>query len=306
MASQSDRETDDYLTRRSQEVTDRVCAIIVSYNPGSTLLENIAALDDQVEKVIVVDNGSSGDSMSRLKAVENLGVDVLRNPSNLGIAAALNQGVQYALRQGFPWVITFDQDSRVTPGFVRGMLTTFRLAENKNSVALLAPSYIDQHSGIRVYSTSMPDGRIITAMTSGSLLSAAVISALGPFDESLFIDYVDTDFCLRARRRGMIILQSRAVLLHSLGRTTFHRFLGLRYGTTNHSWQRRYYITRNRLRLLLRYWNDWPWVWREVRALLLHGVKIALVEQDKWRKFRAIAVGTADAFLGKVGKRVEL
>jgi rhamnosyltransferase len=104
----------------------------------------------------------------------------------------------------------------------------------------------------------------------------------------------------------MTILQSPAVLFHSMGRSTFHRFIWLPYGVTNHSWQRRYYITRNRLRLLMRYPTDWPWVWREVRALFLHGAKIVLVEQDKWKKFRAMAIGAIDALIGKVGKQIEL
>lgn len=306
MTSQLDLGVLDRATRRQASLTDRVCAVIISYNPGPTIFENIAALADQVDEVIVVDNGSSDDALSRLSEIEGLGIKVLHNGSNLGIAAALNQGIDCALRQKFPWILTFDQDSRVTPGFVRGMLETYRSAGDMGSVALVAPSYFDQRSGIRVRCTSMRDGTIITAMTSGSLMSAAAIRVLGQFDESLFMDYVDTDFSLRARRRGMVILQSPSVLFHSLGRTTFHHFLGLRYGVTNHSWQRRYYITRNRLRLLLRYREDWPWVWREVRAFFLHGAKIVFVERDKWKKFRAITNGAAHAFLGKVGKQVEL
>jgi rhamnosyltransferase len=129
---------------------------------------------------------------------------------------------------------------------------------------------------------------------------------LGPFDESLFIDAVDTEYCLRARQSGMMILQSHAVLSHSLGRTTYHRLFGLRFGTTNHSPGRHYYITRNRLRLLARYAGDWPWVWREVRGMLFDDAKIILVEPNKWSKFRAMAAGAADALSGKFGKQIEL
>jgi rhamnosyltransferase len=306
MKSRSEPRIDDYSTAEYSPCHGRVCAVVVTYNPGPALLNNISAVANQVDEVIIVDNDSSGDALRRLTALEGRGIHVLRNHCNRGIAVALNQGIRLALSLEFPWILTLDQDSKVTAGFVHEMLQTFRLAGNPESIALIAPSYIDQHSGIRVHSTRNRDGSIITAMTSGSLTSAAAIRALGPFDESLFMDYVDTEYCLRARRQGMVILQSPAVLFHSLGKTTFHHFLGFRYGVTNHSWQRRYYITRNRLRLLLRYYTDWPWVWREIRAFFLHGAKIALVEQDKWKKFRAMAGGTADAFLGKVGKQVEL
>jgi rhamnosyltransferase len=150
------------------------------------------------------------------------------------------------------------------------------------------------------------NGEILTTMTSGSMMPASAMNEVGPFDESLFMDYVDIEFCLRARRKRMLILQSSAVLFHSLGRTTYHRLFGLAFGATNHSAARRYYITRNRLILLMRYAADWPWAWREWRAMLFETVKIVLVENNKWRKFRAMAVGTADALTGRVGKRIEL
>jgi rhamnosyltransferase len=104
----------------------------------------------------------------------------------------------------------------------------------------------------------------------------------------------------------MLILQSPAVLFHSLGRITHHRFFGFAFKTTNHSAARRYYITRNRLRLLASYATDWPWAWREGRAMLTEAVKIAVVEEDKLNKFRAFIAGVADAVGGKAGKQIEL
>lgn len=150
------------------------------------------------------------------------------------------------------------------------------------------------------------NGQILTTMTSGSMVSMAAIRKLGFFDESLYMDAVDIEFCLRARREGMLILQSPAVLLHSLGQTSYYRLFGLRFGVTNHAANRRYYMTRNRLRLLMRYAADWSWTWRESRTMLLDVAKIVLAEDNKWRKFRAIAAGIADACRGKVGKQVEL
>ncbi len=58
--------------------------------------------------------------------------------------------------------------------------------------------------------------------------------------------------------------------------------------------------------LLVPYEADWSWAWREIKALFAEAVKIALVEDNKWKKFRAMAAGTADALIGKMGKRIEL
>ncbi len=284
-----------------------VCAVIVTYNPQVTFIENIAMVAAQVGGVVVVDNGPSGATEQYLRELEGqLSCKVIRNPENLGIAAALNLGVKFAMQAGFGWVCTFDQDSRVSERFIPQMLETYQRAPDPEKVALIAPSYVDRESGINVRLRCAGDGEILAAMTSGSMIPVSVIRQLGFFDESLFIDAVDTEFCLRARQKGMSILQSPAVLLHSLGRTTYHRFLGLQFGATNHSAARHYYIARNRLRLLSRYAGDWPWVWREIRGMIFDDVKILLVEDQKWQKFRAMAAGAADALSGKFGKQIEL
>ncbi len=287
--------------------TQSVCAVIVTYNPRATFIDNIGAVAAQVGHVVVVDNSSSGETKQHLQELETrLGCKVIRNHQNLGIAVALNLGVKCAMEAGFDWVCTFDQDSRVSDGFISQMLETYQQAEHPEEIALVAPTCVDRESGVRINMLRSSKGEILLAMTSGSMIPSRAIRDVGTFDESLFMDYVDTDFCLRARRKGMLILQSPAVLYHSLGRTTFHNFFGLPFGVTNHSAGRRYYITRNRLRLLWRYASDWPWVWREIRAIVLQVAKIIFVEHNKWKKFRAMVAGTADAVLGRMGKRIEL
>lgn len=284
-----------------------VCAVFVTYKPRPTFIPNIEAVAAQVNQVVVVDNGSSGETEQHLQELEaRLGCKVIRNRQNLGIAAALNLGVNYATEAGFDWVCTFDQDSRVCAEFFSKMLGVFERAPHPERIALLTPRYVDRETGIDLRLRRARDGEILTTLTSGSMIPSSAIRKLGLFDESLYIDAVDTEYCLRARQSGMLILQSPAVLLHSLGRTTYHHFLGLRFGTTNHSPGRHYYITRNRLRLLVRYAADWPWVWREVRGMLFDDAKIILVEPNKWNKFRAMAAGAADALSGKFGKQIEL
>lgn len=285
----------------------RVCAVVVTYNPHPTFAGNIAALGAQVHHIVIVDNGSSGGTEQLLQAFETRqNCTLIRNHQNLGIAAALNLGVKYAMAAGFNWVATFDQDSRVSDGFISQMLQTYRQASHPERIALIAPTYVDRESGIPGPLVRARNGEILHTMTSGSMMPSSAIQKLGVFDESLYMDYVDIEFCLRARRMGMLILQSPAVLFHSLGRITRHCFFGRGFGTTNHSAARRYYITRNRLRLLMHYTGDWPWVWRDVKAMLAEATKIALVEDNKWKKFQAMAAGTADALSGTTGKKVEL
>ncbi|HEX4426178.1 MAG TPA: glycosyltransferase family 2 protein [Terriglobales bacterium] len=288
-------------------MNESVCAVIVTYNPQARFVEDVAAIAAQVGCVVVVDNGSSNESAKPLLGLETRpSYKIIRNLQNLGIAAALNQGVNYAIDGGFDWICTFDQDSSVGDGFISIMLETYFRSADLEKVALITPTYVDRDSGIPVRLRRARNGEILATMTSGTLVPTKAIRKLGLFDETLFIDGVDTEFCLRARRQGMSILQSPAVLTHSLGRTTYHHLLGLHFGATNHSAARRYYIARNRWILLARYASDWPWVWREIKTMVFDSTKIALVEESKWAKFRAMAAGTRGAIAGRVGKQREL
>ncbi len=283
---------------------ESVCAVIVTYNPQPTFVDGIGAIAAQVREVVVVDNGSSGDTEPYLQELETRPrCRVIRNRQNLGVATALNLGVKHAIEAGYDWVCTLDQDSTVCTDFIAQMLATYRRAPQPERIALLAPSYVDRESKIPVRLRRSASGEVLEAMTSGSMIPSLAIRKLGFFDEDLFIDGVDTEFCLRARREGMVIVQTPAVLFHSLGRATYHQLFGLHFGATNHSAERHYYICRNRIRLLARYSKDWPWVWREIRGAVFEIAKIGLVEGDKWKKVRAMAAGVVDALSGKAGNR---
>ena len=90
-------------------------------------------------------------------------------------------------------------------------------------------------------------------MTPGALMKSETYQKLGPFEDQLFIDGVDTEYALRMRAAGYKIVESNVVLNHSLGKMTPHTFAGRHIFVTNHNPQRRYFITRNRIVLLRRY-----------------------------------------------------
>ena len=70
----------------------RVIAIVVNYNGGQLLSECIRSLLSQsrpFDRILIVDNASSDDSLKAIEA-EFQGVDILRQPTNIGFAAANN------------------------------------------------------------------------------------------------------------------------------------------------------------------------------------------------------------------------
>ncbi|MHB1657592.1 MAG: glycosyltransferase [Burkholderiales bacterium] len=94
-----------------------ICAIIVTYQPQSALLERATAIALQVGVVIVVDNASGNayssifDSLLRLK-----NLTLIFNSENYGIAQALNTGIRHAAATGYDWTILLDQDTSFDQG----------------------------------------------------------------------------------------------------------------------------------------------------------------------------------------------
>ena len=98
---------------------DEVLAVVVSYNGHDRIRETVQALQPQVARVHIVDNGSDGETLAVLTALEAApGVTVERLGANRGISVALNRGVAAAAEGALPWVLTMDQDSLVDAGFV--------------------------------------------------------------------------------------------------------------------------------------------------------------------------------------------
>ena len=146
--------------------------------------------------------------------------------------------------------------------------------------------------------------KVPTVITSGCLVSAAAFQVNGPFREDFFIDSVDDEYCLRLRRKGYAVIESTGFgIVHEIGRLQTFPFLGKLRGTSNHSPTRRYYMARNRLRLLFEYfWQEPAWVLRLIRVQLVQLVFILLVEEDKLLKFKATWLGIGDALQRRLGR----
>jgi len=145
-----------------------------------------------------------------------------------------------------------------------------------------------------------------SVITSGCLLSLRAYAAIGPFRDDFFIDYVDTEFCFRARAAGFRIIESRAPLMsHSVGAATFHTVLGSKTWTTNHSAERRYYIARNNTVMLREYagLGRGHWLWKSITRTFRLTKRIALFETDKVSKIAAAWQGWRDALRGRMGPR---
>jgi len=280
-----------------------IAAVVVLYRPVKDVLANIDSYRGQVDRIIAVDN-SEKPGQQFVAELESGGVTYVSLGGNRGIAAALNEGCRRARDLGFAWVLTLDQDSTATPGMVARLAACLEppLAQD---VAIVAPVW-QQVGGLPVAAAEGCQ-ELDIAMTSGSLTRQSALEELGGFREDFFIDRVDNEFCMRARRRGWRIVQRQdAVLLHRMGhlrRVTFP----VHCWVSDYSPVRRYYMVRNLLEVRREYGREFPAVmalerlyWRKEL------VKIMVGEPHRLEKAKMMIRGWLDYRRGRFGKYEDL
>lgn len=290
--------------------TRSVCAVIATYHPSSRMLENMCSIFAQVQGLAVVDNGSNPDELDRMHAAsQTVGFQLIENRENLGIAEALNQGVHWAKSHGYPWVILFDQDSRITDNFVDQMFVAWESHPDRERVASIHPTYVDPETGLKPLIRRASDGSPIMHSTSGALMPTWIFDRIGWFASEYFIDCVDFEYCFRIRAAGYLIVDTpQAVLLHAAGHPNRKfSFLGFTFRPTHHSAARRYYMSRNRIAVCRKYLSVFPsWVLRFMYDCSRETLKCFIGEKNRTRKFRNFLVGSWDGLTGRMGKREEL
>lgn len=277
-------------------------ALVVTFHPDAALCGRVAALQSQVARVIVVDNGSGGvldAALGLLLAAP--WVEVIRNTTNLGIATALNQGIVRATAPGIKWILTLDQDTTAMHDLVATAGEVHDGFPDSSHLAVIGAGSPKAHGPAATYRRLWQE--VPVAITAGSLISLQAYEKVGPFRDGFFIDYVDIEFCLRARRHGFrIVTRTTSTVHHRIGEPTSRLLLFRHVTPTNHSAARRYYITRNRVRLWLEYGRaETRYVLSDVVSSLKEVIKIVLFEDDRADKLRNVVHGLIDGVRGKSG-----
>lgn len=188
---------------------------IVTFEPNiERLHENLQSIASQVSRIYIYDNGSSNvDEIIRcLEEVRQVAVIPVLSSKNTGMSIALNSLSAMALRDGFQYILLLDQDSIATEDMVSNLVS--QVGAKRAMVCPLLSDRNNEHLTLH--------GEVIRtikrAATSGSLLYLPAFVDAGGYDERLFVDWVDFEFCDNLRNRGWQIVQtSNAVLIHEVG-----------------------------------------------------------------------------------------
>lgn len=302
----------------------RILAVVVTFFPNPEfLLPLLARLGEQCTEVLVVDNTPSERDAVFQQIRE--GTDdadfprIIRLGKNIGIAAALNIGLKVALAEGFDYALLSDQDSLPDSDMVSGLLRAGEeLSAQGHRVALVGPVVRDLITeqeytfqtripgrffyGHALPTSGNPNVSAYTLITSGSLLPMQALRDVGLMNEALFIDYVDTEWCLRAISRGYDIYGTgHAILNHRMGDDYFPVwYFGWRK-MSKYSPLRLYYRFRNFVYLLKLPYIPSGWKLRASWYWLGNLYAYTIFSNPRLHIIRAIFHGIRDGLTGRLG-----
>lgn len=287
----------------------KTAACVVLYNPSIEVLENIATYANKVDKFIVIDNSD----IQQREIIEDLKTTYpdliyINNHANLGIATALNIACDSAIAQNSDWILTMDQDSKFIN--FQDYVHCLHSLDQQSDIALLAPKtgrFSPEEIGKNAQDCTFEEQFIV--ITSGNFLNLHLFNSIGRFDDNLFIDVVDYDYCAKVKLAGCKTLLFKNILLeHQLG--VLHKRKNVLTGKikykTEHNPQRAYYIARNYLYLARKYHKSLPQefgIFKVINIVFIHDItKILLYEDQKLQKITAKFLGAYHFMIGKYGK----
>ncbi|WP_200829836.1 glycosyltransferase family 2 protein [Cellulomonas algicola] len=295
-----------------------VVAVMVTYRPAvDQALALVDALAPQVDRVVVVDNGSPADDVAALRdLVAAYGGELVALGANLGIASAQNVGIARARELGARLVLLSDQDSLPAPDMVDRLRAGLATAAERGPVAAVGPITTDERNegaallfsdhrwGPRRADIPATDGALVPVtflIASGCLVDVAALDVVGDMDEALFIDHVDLEWGLRARRAGFALYGVvGARLAHALGDET-RRIAGRRRAVHLHSPTRNYYMARNTVALVRGDLLPTAWRWGYAAWITKYSVFYVLAVAPRAQRLRLLVRGLADGLRGRTG-----
>lgn len=297
---------------------DKYAVIIVTYNPSPKDIEYIKSLLQYVPFLLIVANSDIQSTFFNDYPANNLFTII--NKKNVGLAAALNIGVEQAGELGYEDIFLFDQDSRVDNSFFEQMLT-FRESLKSDNIpyGFIVPDYFDigtyTHAKFSILTkcsfhrvscrdiSSFTSPKAILSITSGMLIPYTNYQKIGPLKDDYFIDMIDIEYCLRTYAKGFQIgISCNAVMKHTIGRRCEQSKFNIVFRPNYHPAFRKYYFARNGIATVFTYIDKFPAYFILFCLQLIHdSLSILFFENQKRLKFYAIIRGLFDGVKKKLG-----
>lgn len=269
-----------------------ICGIVL-YNPEiNRLKENIYSIKEQVDNIIFFDNGSKNfDKIKYYIRSINKDFIIINSNKNCGIAYALNRIAQYAINNGYNWLLTLDQDTVVN----KNLISIYRKYLDLPMLGQLSCLFTDRNADKVQKSKKLAYQKVKYCITSGTLIKLEALEKVGGYDEQLFIDWVDNEICCRLRTFNYETYRINFYgFLQEMGHIKENKILFKKVYTPNYNPIRYYYNARNSIYVSRKY-ND-----ENVYKILFNQFKMATMisffEHKKLKKVKAIFKGIKAGF----------
>lgn len=206
---------------------NEVICVLVLYNSNMDLLSKvISSILPQVDLLWISDNSIKPLHLP-LIVEESPCIIYRKMPGNIGIAAAQNCGVKYAIENDFKYLFFLDQDSISPANIINELLLKYYyLSSSSITVGAVGPRAFNRCEN-KEYRGSLKKGKKINdeitevseLISSASLIAVSNFEKVGLMDEKLFIDGVDHEWCWRAKLKmgGRFFIVETMKLSHHLG-----------------------------------------------------------------------------------------
>ncbi len=293
----------------------RISVIIPSWNRVDLVRSVLASLRNQTrqpDQIIIVDNGSTDDSVA---VARDLGAEVLSLAKNIGFAAAVNRGIAHTSGE---WVVILNNDVLLAPDWIGNIVASTeqggaefavgKLLQN-NSQGTVDGSWDLVSRGGYAWRCGFgrPDGpewsmqrQILMAPMTAAMFKRSVFERIGLLESGFESYYEDVDFGLRCAVAGLAgLYEPRAVATH-MGKSTLGKSSDriIRLSSRNQVLLLAKHYSAKSLR---RFW--WPVLVAQLLSIVAfarHGYGFAAI-QGKWQglklwsTFRDLAPANAEA-----------
>jgi rhamnosyltransferase len=278
----------------------KVATVVVTFRPQRAVIRQILAYTKYLDFVIVADNTDNEDlsdsfnQQAKLEYIDLMG--------NQGIARALNVAADRALELGYNWLLMLDQDSVLSETAYLSLKQQITVQDAPN-IGIVSANQVSRQSQLKQNASGAEVLDVDLLMTSGSILNLAAYRKCGRFEEDLFIDHIDHEYCLRLHRDGYRTIQcSNIVLDHAHGEVRQATVLGRTVTFIDHKPFRFYYFVRNGLYVGAKFFWYRPqflqWV---LLQIIRHLIKALLFEDQKLLRLKMCYWGLTDFCMGRYG-----
>jgi rhamnosyltransferase len=282
-----------------------IAGSVILFNPKNEEINNISTYSHMLKKVYVFDNTENYNNKFLFDEYKN--VVYYGGMENKGISKILNEACKKSIEDGFDYLLTMDQDSSFAEENLIEYFDSILNFENASNVSMFGLKFDENVIKLKKKNPNFEYKSEL--ITSGSVVNLKLFNKIGGFDENLFIDGVDIDYCLNSISKGFLIVQFQNIYFkHCLGvpveqASIFSLFL-IKKKRIIHSYTRIYYMQRNSMYLTEKYKNINPELTDSFKFFYKKHISVCVkYSKNIFLAFYYKMNGIIDFYLNKMGKK---